>query len=395
MLFVDHVESILGGAEINLLELLTAPREIRDWKTAVACPRSGPLAETVLRSGHTHFDYRLPEVLRKTRVAAVQGAPGVGWLSAVRGMRAVRRAGFRLARIANHWSADVVISCSNKDHLASCFCMAPKIWWANDALTADFFSWPVRRIFSLGARAFADHLVTVSDFARSALSELGIPSNRLHTIHNGIDLRRYRRGPRGALRRRHGIPLDAPLVGWIGRVTPWKGPDFFVDLARSWISQRPDGHFLLAGGTFNEDSAFARDLRTRIEDPVLRGRVHQVGFMDSVSEVLTDLDVLVHCSLRPEPFGRVLIEAMALGVPVVAARAGGVPEIVEHGVNGLLAEPGDARDYLGRVGRLISEPKFATRLTAAASETVRNRFQLERVASDFNTLISGIAAAQR
>lgn len=397
VLFVDHVESIVGGAEINLIELLATSLIRRRWETGVACPRSGPVARHLARDGHAHFEYRLPEALRNTRVAAGAGADasGSGWITAFRGLCAGRKAAFRLMRIAEIWSADVVVSCTNKDHLAASLCRRPTVWWINDAMTADFFSWPVRRLFTAAARAGADHLVAVSDFAGRALVRQGVPGHQVHTIHNGVDLDQYRRGVRGAFRKRLGIPGNAPLAGWIGRVTPWKGPDFFVELAREWISRGRAGHFVLVGGAFNADGEFARDLRSRIEETPLRGRVHGVGFQAGVSEVLTDMDLLVHCSLRPEPFGRVLVEAMALGVPVVAARAGGVPEIVESGVNGLLAEPGDHRDYLEKIERILLDPPFAARLAASACESVRVRFQLGRVAGDFDRLFNTMSGSRR
>ncbi|MCC6234089.1 MAG: glycosyltransferase family 4 protein, partial [Verrucomicrobiales bacterium] len=108
------------------------------------------------------------------------------------------------------------------------------------------------------------------------------------------------------------------------------------------------------------------------------------------TDALSDLDLLVHASLKPEPFGRVLIEAMAVGVPVIAARAGGVPEIVTHELNGMLATPGDLTAYSAALGRLIQDSEYRHRMAEAGRRTVVERFSLERVVDDFETLFASL-----
>src|SRR5260221_10323950 len=98
-----------------------------------------------------------------------------------------------------------------------------------------------------------------------------------------------------------------------------------------------------------------------------------------MASVLGDLDVLVHASTRPEPFGRVIIEAMAAGLPVIAARAGGVSEIITDGVDGLLAEPGDLENYRLQLDRLLRSTELATRLAGARRQTLGDRFSIQRV----------------
>ena len=237
----------------------------------------------------------------------------------------------------------------------------------------------------------ARRLVAVSEFARQALVREGVPAARVTTIHNGIPLERYQSTARGRWRREFGLPAQEPLFGVVGRFTPWKGQEFFLRLAQAWVRQNSCGHFVLIGRAFNEEQDFENELHQFVSKNNLSTRVHFVPFQENVTAALGDLDVLLHTSLRPEPFGRVLIEAMAAGTPVIAARAGGVPEIITDGVDGLLAEPGDVQSYLGQLEKIFQSPALADSLTSAAQATVRRRFTVTRVREQFEQVIDEAA----
>ena len=124
----------------------------------------------------------------------------------------------------------------------------------------------------------------------------------------------------------------------------------------------------------------------------LGARVHFVPFQADAPAVFSDLSVLLHCSTSPEPFGRVIVEAMAAGTPVIAARDGGVPEIITDGVDGFLAPPGDLEAYLAALRKLWAAPSHAT-LAAAARRTVAERFSIARVKTEFQKLLADVTAA--
>ena len=185
--------------------------------------------------------------------------------------------------------------------------------------------------------------------------------------------------------RHHG--LGAPL-GIVGRLTPWKGQDIVLRVAAQWAKSGRPGRFAIIGGAFNEDAPFEAHLREFVQSHGLAGRVHFVPFQPDIASAISSLDVLVHASTKPEPFGRVLIEAMALGVPVVAARGGGVPEIVTDAVDGLLVPPGDVAGTTHALERLLGDPAFQTSIVEAGSRTVRDKFSMERVFTDWHALLS-------
>ena len=118
-----------------------------------------------------------------------------------------------------------------------------------------------------------------------------------------------------------------------------------------------------------------------------------LSFQTDIAAALAGMDVLLHCSTRPEPFGRVIIEAMAVGVPVIAANAGGVPEIITHGVDGLLVPPGEMAAYINALARLTADSGLRVALITAGRQTVADRFTVGRVAADFVRLIESVVGS--
>jgi len=391
VLFVDHAHRILGGAEINIVELLGSALAKQRWAAACACPRGSPLGEALKEVGVPLWDYGFDSSLDQLRLVGRRFSFRA-WL---RGWAALRVARKNLARIIAESGSAVVVTCTNKDH----FCAAaacrrigvPQVWWVNDIISADFFPWPARAAFLWHARRGPAKLVTVSEFARIALLRAGLAASRVATIHNGIPLGRYQKTARGLLRQQWGLPDTELLVGIVGRFTPWKGQEFFLRLAQAWIQQQAAGHFVLAGQAFNEEQAFETGLRSFVAEQGLGRRVHFAPFLADIAAALSDLDIVVHASLRPEPFGRVIIEAMAVGAPVIAANDGGVPEIVEHGVNGLLAAPGNLEAYLEQLHQLASSAQLRSQLGGAGRQSVEARFTLERVCEGFDRVFTGLA----
>ena len=385
ILFVDHVNRILGGAEVNLLELLETVLAAKDWDPSVACPPESVLRTAVQRLKVPTLAHGFAESLNQYRVVgrmtAIRGA--------LRGWQELRTAREVLAKQLDNWKPDAVISCTNKDHLCVAPACAergiPSVWWVNDIVSADFFPWLARFGFLRTARKSAARLVTVGEFGRQALLAQGLPEALVTTIHNGIPLARYENGNRAWLREQLNLPGEARLVGIVGRFTPWKGQETFLQMALKLIREGVDAHFVLAGRAFNEEQAFESKLKSLAA--AAPDRIHFIPFQDSIANLLSGLDVFVHASQRPEPFGRVIIEAMAARVPVVASRAGAVPEIVAHEKNGLLAAPGDVDEFASRVKRLLADSVLARSLGQAGRQTVEQRFTIERVKADFEQVL--------
>jgi len=166
------------------------------------------------------------------------------------------------------------------------------------------------------------------------------------------------------------VPIRArntagPLTfGVVGRLAPWKGQDFFL---RSFAQAFPDGPeraVVVGGALFGEDD-YAQTLPQLASKLQIAERVELRGHRPDVWDELSRLDVLVHASVTPEPFGQVILEGMAAGVPVIAADAGGPAEILEHDVTGVLYKPLDAQ-ALASAMRRMHDARLRERLSVAA-----------------------------
>ena len=349
----------LGGAEHSLLLLL---RELvrRDVEPTVALFGDGPFAARLATLGLRTAYLDLPDAVRRgSRYDA-----GLRLADVVRlGALAVPGTG-QLAGLVRRTRADIVHTNGLKAHLLGGFAgratLRPVVWHLRD------FPPPGLQGKSLQA---ASHVLPRLMLANStAVAQAW--GKRVRAIGNPVDLVRFHPEVGGeAVRAELGIGPDEPVVGMVAHLTPWKGHEEFLRMALAVRDQVSGVRFLVSGGAIYETDGhdgYAERLTRRAVDLGLGGRVHFLGNRDDVPEILAALDVVVHCPTAPEPFGRVVAEAMAVGKPVVAARAGGLPEIVEHEVTGLLVPPGDLAACAAAVTRLLGDPALRARLGAAA-----------------------------
>lgn len=401
VLFIDHVNRILGGAEINLIELCDWAGKASIWRITCAVAPKSPVADELTDLSPKPpaiIDYQLGAGLNEMRIVGKH--PLAPLKKAVAGLVAMRDAGKRLESILRDLRPDVVVSIPNKDHLvASTTCRRlgiPHVWWVNDILSADFFPWLARTTFFRAAKAGDGHFAAVSRYAAQSLIDGGLPADRVHTIHNGIPIDKYSR-TESAFRSSFNIPESSFTFGIVGRWCHWKGQDHFLDLAEAWVQRYPDSkvHFLVIGRAFNEDQDFeemirgkANALNTRIGHEVVR----MIPFQSDLKSVLSSLDCMVHASIHPEPFGRVIIEAMACKTPVIGAEAGAVPEIISHQKDGLLARAGNLTSYLTQMEFIYQNPDQAQKMGNNAFDKVNQHFSVARVAHDFNQVFEKAGA---
>ena len=357
----------LGGAEHSLLLLL---RELlrRDVEPIVALFGDGPFAARLATLGVRSAYLDLPEAVRRgSRYDAALKLADVARLGAL----AVPGTG-KLAMLVRQTRAEVVHTNGLKAHLlgglAGRVTLRPVVWHLRD--------FPPRGAQGNVLRVAARALPRVQLANSAAVAQAW--GKRVRAIGNPVDLVRFNPDVGGgAVRAELGLAPDEPLVGMVAHLTPWKGHEEFLRLALTLKDAVSGVRFLVSGGAIYETEGhdgYAERLMRRAVDLGLGGRVHFLGHRDDVPEILAALDVLVHCPSAPEPFGRVVAEAMAVGKPVVAARAGGLPEIVEHEVTGLLVPPGDLSACAGAVTRLLADPALRARLGAAGRQHAEERF---------------------
>ncbi len=167
----------------------------------------------------------------------------------------------------------------------------------------------------------------------------------------------------------------------MGRLVAWKGQHVLIEALARLAPDRPRLRALIVGDAGSSDQGYAQELKDLARALGVEDRVILTGFRDDIASLLHGVDVLVHTSTLPEPFGRVIIEGMAAGAPVVGANAGAVPEIIQDGVNGLLTPPGDAWALAQAIARILDHPDDAQAMRQAARQAIETRFTTARYVS--------------
>jgi glycosyltransferase involved in cell wall biosynthesis len=260
-------------------------------------------------------------------------------------------------------------------------------------LLAGYYSTPMTRMLAWLERWLArrmDAVVAVSPAVARELAAARIGSDaRVHVIPLGLDLERFRAGAaRPTLRQTLGLPGDAPLVGTVGRLVPIKGMDAFIDAAAQIRRSLPAAHFVIVG-----DGALRAGLERRARDAGLGGQVHFLGWRRDLEELYPDLDLIMLTSLN-EGTPVSIIEAMATGRAVVATRVGGVLDVVEDGVTGVLAPPRDPGALAAAAVALLADPERRRRMGEAARSAVSSRYGVSRLAEQMDTLYRGLLAGR-
>ncbi|MBN1671843.1 MAG: glycosyltransferase family 4 protein [Kiritimatiellae bacterium] len=237
----------------------------------------------------------------------------------------------------------------------------------------------------------ASAIIAISSHVRRRLAEIGIPYARTRLLHNTVDPAEYDIAPaarKAELRREFGLAQTDCVACYTGRLIPEKGVDVFLRAIVPLRREFPHLHVLIAGDGEAESSIreFARALEL---DPVVRF----LGRVPSTVPVLQASDVLVCPSVWAEGFGYVNIEAMATGLPVVAAGVGGIVDIVEDGVTGFLVPPADTGAITAALRRLLADEPLRKRMGAAGRKRVETHFNLETTLDTTLALYADILGA--
>jgi glycosyltransferase involved in cell wall biosynthesis len=247
-----------------------------------------------------------------------------------------------------------------------------------------------RQVESLLAAA-SDVLVAVSPEVRDELVELGVaPRRKFAVIHLGIPLAERLGGPAAGLDLRHayGIPAEAFVIGWVGRMTGVKDTDAVLRIAAEVRDRGVDAALCMVG-----DGPEREQLEQLARDLGIARHVYFVGYQADVSPYYELFDAFVLPSVN-EGTPVSAIEALASGTPVVANRVGGVPDVVRDGVDGFLVEAGDVEGAAGRLVELARDPALGGRLGAAGKARVISRYAVERLVDDVDRLYRSLLEAK-
>ncbi|HEV7993873.1 MAG TPA: glycosyltransferase family 4 protein [Gemmatimonadaceae bacterium] len=384
VLFVDHT-GVMGGAQHSLLDIAEANRD----RCAIALLEDGPYATALAERGVRVILVRGGGALRE--IKKTSALPGVGAVAAAMSLA------WKLAQIARPYG--VLYANSPKSFLvaalAGTIARKPVIWHLRDILGDGHFSAANVRAVVTAANWRAVRVVANSHATADAFVRAGGRRDLVRVVHNGIDPAPFDAltpGVRAAVRAELGIAADAFLVGCFSRLHPWKGQTVLLDA----IARMPNAHALIVGGAlFSGEAPYEAELRARAELPSFAGRVHMLGARDDVPRLLAACDVVVHASVLAEPFGRVLVEAMLAGRPVVATRAGGVPEVVTDGETGILVPPGDARALTEALDALRRDPARVAQLARRGATHARSAFSRDAMLAGVTGVLAEVTEVRR
>lgn len=380
VLFLDHV-GVMSGAELFLLDV--ARHYVHSCKVLLF--EDGPLRGHLEHHGIAVETLLAPRSVRgisrdgnaKRDLLAVPGVLKLAW-------QVARRArGYDLL-YANSQKALVVGAIAGR--LAN----KPLIWHLHDLLTEEHFSPEHRRLVvaltdRAVARVIANSRATAAAFVRG-----GGRAGTVRVVYNGIDSAPFESvtpGEVSALKEDLGLD-GVPVVSVFGRLAPWKGQHVLLEA----LTRLPGVHALLVGEALFGESGYVRSLRDLTETLEIKERVHFLGFRRDIPRLMRLSDVVVHTSVAPEPFGRVIVEGMLARRPVVASRAGGVTEVVEDGVNGHLVPPGDPEALAGALDALVASPSRGSSLAAAGYATASSRFSLRTMLEGIEQQVKEVTA---
>lgn len=287
---------------------------------------------------------------------------------------------------------------------ANSLSMARVLGAANDQLPCPTTG-HLRDILKLSRSAMRDldrnaKLMAVSDATRQFHVERGLTAERVVTIPNGIDADQFsqlalpedefdspatRDKVRETIRSEFGIPLDAVVLLSVGQIGLRKGLDTFAEAAVLLAETRPTNpvHVLLVGARFSakvESIEFEQAVLKRFREAEREVILHATGYRGDVPRLMLAADSLVHAA-RQEPLGRVLLEAAAIGLPIIATDVGGTAEILADGESALLVPPDEPDSLRDAIVRMQSDAEMSSQLNGAARETVRTRFTIDQAAS--------------
>ncbi len=373
ILLVNHAAA-MGGAEMILLDVAA---------------HLGPRCEAVLFADgpfRSQLEARGVRVHVLAAAAAMMGvtreasrARALAAAPAVVGM--VRR----LAGIARRF--DLIYANSQKAAvvamLAGLLGRKPVIWHMHDILSREHFGGLQRRFSVRLARVTRTRVIVISEAARAAFVASGGDPDRVVVVANGLDEALFDTPQAATSALRAGFGSGRTLLGLFGRLSPWKGQNVLLDA----MAQLPELDALIVGDALFGEDAYRDGLRAQVRRLDLEDRVHFLGHRDDVPALMQAVDLVVHCSTSPEPFGRVIVESMLARRPIVASAHGASAELLGDAYPGLV-EPGDPAALAAAITRMLTLPEAELMSLVDANEArARDRFTLPRMMRDIDAVL--------
>jgi len=368
----------VGGAEVTLLSLLRRLDRTR-FVPIAAVAGEGRFRQRLTEIGIESYLVPMDQLLRTRNPFKLAHYP-----------LAVRTAVRALARLIRERDISLVHTNSLRAHLYGLLAARHVSVPAVPHLQ-DLNRWPMaRRIINFLFGRWADRIVVNSGAVRSLFADDHWCRDKVELIYPALEIEDFDPAisPR-EVQAKFGLDGCYPVVGLIANIHPMKRPEELIRAAPTVLAEFPNARFLLVGDTWAAPRDYLEFLQQLVEELGLSERVIFTGFCEEIVPFYAAIDMLVLPS-SGEPFGKVMIEGMAMQKPVIGTADGGLLEVVEDGVTGRLVPPLDPQALAGAIVEIARDPERARAFGMAGRERVKQAYTFERYVAAFETLFEDV-----
>ena len=373
----------MGGAELSLMDVLVSMRAAEPtWQFCLVLGEDGPMVDQARAAGVQVIVAPFPRALARLGDSGKGSLPAL-WscMKAIVGTVLYAR---KLRRTLTELEPDIVHSNGFKMHILACWARpknTPVIWHVRDYVsTRPLMKWLLHLSAGRCSAAIGNSLSVASDVQ-------SVCGQQLETlcIYNAIDLERYSPvGEKMDLDSLAGLkppPHGTVRVGLAATLAHWKGHAVFLRALARLPKDLPYRAYVIGGAIYQTENSQRTldELRALGSELGIADKVGFTGYVTDTASAIRALDVLVHASTQPEPFGRVIAEGMASGRAVISSAAGGAAELISEGNDALAHPPGDDAVLAARIQELVLDPELRSRLARAGRITAERRFGRSRL----------------
>lgn len=243
----------------------------------------------------------------------------------------------------------------------------------------------------------ASYIIGVSKASTKSVYETGASSKKITTVYDPVDVGAFDkcRSLRSHIRKNIGLTNQDIAVGIFGRIIPWKGQMEFIYSVINAMRKNANIKAVIVGDVSDGTPDYLSKIKDIINQSEYKNNIIFAGYQENVEGYYLAMDIVVHASIEPEPYGMVVPEAMAAEKPVIATNAGGPPEVITHGVDGLLVEPGDIDGMSAAILELAGDPGKRRKMGANGYKKVKAQFTIAHIASQVEKIYQNILSKPR
>jgi glycosyltransferase involved in cell wall biosynthesis len=381
ILFLDHTAKMSGGERSLLLILEKLDR--RRFTPVLLTLEDGPLLGAARAIGVESECIPIP------RMVADRKRAKTGFLFLLFSLLLLLPKAISVTAYARRKQVDIIYTNSQKAHLigigAGLIAGIPVFWHFRDILHERL----LQRLMRCAGLLFTEHIIAISN----AVAEQFMIGRRVYrkvsVVYNALDIYDFEHQAKETgvdLRREFGLPKGTRIIASVGQIAEWKGQEYLLKVAEKLVPRYDKLYFFIVGKSLFKEQAYLALLQEQVRELGLEERMFFTGFRSDIPAIMQDIDILIHTPVKPEPFGRVLVEAMVSNTPVVAFDIGAIPEIVDK-QTGILVPPHDIAGLVQSAALLLDDDMLRNNMVKMAQSSARNRFDHPVLISKIESLL--------